>query len=143
MINIDSLFEDEKSNESVIEATSELNDGNDRLLNEAYESAGQKVLKKHLIPENLVPLTKNTPKEIKRNHLLAKIRLIEGKCGWTGAFKKRMSDAFFPIEEWPSFAIELLFTKHFGYGERISLACFLHGNGLSDKDIALTIVKLI
>lgn len=119
----------------------ELNDGNDHLLNEAYEMMRESVERRDLVPENMLHLIRNSPKEIKRNHLLAKIRLIERKVSWSAAFKLRMSDYFYTLEQWPNYAIEILLTKHFGYSERIGLACFMHGNGLRDKDKALNIFQ--
>lgn len=50
-----------------------------------------------------------------------------------------MADYFYSIEVWPNYAIKLLLTKHFGYHERIGLACFFHGNGLTDSSKALRV----
>lgn len=94
------------------------------------------------IPENMIHLVRNSKKEIKRNKLIAKIRLVEGKIPWIAKFKNDMSDYFFPIESWPNYAIEIVLTRDFSYGERIGLATFLHGNGLNDKDKALQIFQM-
>lgn len=97
--------------------------------------------KRPQIPNNLLNLVKNSTKEIKRNHVLAKIRLIEKKINWSAKFKSDMTDYFYGIESWPTDALEILLSKEFGYSDRIGLACFLHGNGLKDKDKALTIFQ--
>lgn len=109
---------------------SELDDGNDDMLNKSYDSV--KILvenkmfveKRSVIPQNMQYLVKNTKKEIERNHLLAKIRLSEGKKNWSAKFKSDMADYFASVESWPNYALKLLFSKHFGYTERIGFACF-------------------
>lgn len=58
------------------------------------------------------------------------------------SFKRKMSEYFFPIEEMPTYAIEILLTPDFGYHQRIGLACFMHGNGLRDKSKALCIFQM-
>lgn len=82
----------------------ELEDGCDEILNKSYDGIKHKIEKRPNIPENMVHLVKNTKKEIKRNHLLAKIRLMELKRGRT--FKSKMNDYFYYIESWPNYAIE-------------------------------------
>lgn len=89
----------------------------------------------------MMHLVRNSKKEIERNRLLAKIRLIEHKIKWSAKFKAEMSEYFFSIENWPNYAIDTLLSRYFGYAERIKLACFLHGNGLRDKDKALKIFQ--
>lgn len=95
-----------------------------------------------MIPDALLHLVRNTPKEIKRNHLLAKIRLREREIRWIEKFKAEISDYFYLVETWPSYAIEIILTKHFGYSERIALACFFHGNGMKDQCKALRIFQV-
>lgn len=133
---------------------SELDDGFDNILNESYEivkscvendktenNAENRVEARSMIPENMMHLVRNSKKQIERNRLLAKIRLIENKIKWSAKFKAEMSDYFFSIESWPNYAIETLLSRYFGYAERIKLACFLHGNGLRDIDKALKIFQ--
>ena len=54
---------------------SELDDGCDEILSESYETVIDYVEKRSLMPNNMLHTVRNTKKEIKRNHLLAKIRL--------------------------------------------------------------------
>lgn len=134
-------------------------EGIDDILNSAYdqnigqiegecskkcdEKVEKKVEKRALIPENMVHLVQNTKKEIKRNHLLAKIRYIEkNKVMWSAKFKVEMSEYFPCIESWPNYAIELLLSRDFGYHDRIGFACFLHGNLLRDADKAMRIFQI-
>lgn len=85
-----------------------LEDGNDDLLNSTYESAkDQFEPRRNEIPPNLQYLMQNTPKEIKRNRLIAKVRLVETTTRDSHIFKKDLSDYFFSVEIWPNYAIEL------------------------------------
>lgn len=86
----------------------------------------------------MLHLVQNSKKEIQRNRLVAKIRLIDRKSGW---MKEKISDRFYSIESWPNYAIEILLGKEFGYSDRIGLATFLHGNGMRDKDFASQIFQ--
>lgn len=134
----ESLNEACKSFEETKQQTDLLNDGLDDLLNESYDSVKSTFeIKRSVIPENLMFAMRRTKKEIQKNKLLAKIRLIERKCPHSERFKNEMSDFFFPFDVWPNYAIELLLTNDFGYTERIGLACFFHGNGLRDNLKAL------
>lgn len=137
------LLQIEKNNCSTqIIRLNELDDGNDGFLNLAYEQVKSKVEERKIIPQNMVYLVQNTKKEIHRNRIIAKIRLRERKIKGIEQFKSDMSDYFYPVESWPSYAIEILLTKNFGYNERIGLACFLHGNGLHDENKALRIFQI-
>lgn len=158
--SIDDLFSDIISRENDL-----LEDGNDHIFNQIYEKVKESVenraksspeqiklkhemakkrlsetiaKKRSLVPANMLHLTRNTPSEIKRNHLLAKIRRIDRR---NTSLKEKLAEYFFPIEQWPNRIIEILLSKHFGYGERIALACFIHGNGLTDKDEGLKIFQ--
>lgn len=128
-----------KSSES---QSNELEDGNDDLLNEAIDAYEKKSKRQSLVPKNMLHLVQNTKKEIKRNAVMARIRLRENSITWMTTFKKKMSDYFFPIESWPTYALEILLTRDFSYHERIGLACFMHGNGLRDPDKALCIFQM-
>lgn len=46
------------------------------------------------------------------------------------------------MESWPSYAIEILLGNDFGYKDRISLATFLHGNGLRCANKALRLFQV-
>lgn len=131
-----------------------MSDGEDDILNESYEASLPEIEKAKnvrivqnekrpsLIPENMLHSVQNSKKEIERNHLLAKVRLREGKIPWIRRYKEKLSDYFFLVETWPNYAIKLLFTREFNYSERIALACFLHGNGLKDVWKAQTIFQM-
>lgn len=127
------------------DAKRELNDDCDDILNASYEKVKDSVEKsvnnRSMIPDNMIHLVRNSEKEIQRNHLLAKIRLIERSIKWSAKFKVEMSDYFIAIESWPNYAIEKLLSHDFGYADRIGLACFFFGNGLTDKDKALRIFQ--
>lgn len=114
-----------------------LNDGMDELLNASCERVDEP--KPSMIPENLLYAVRNTKKEMKRNRVLAQLRLIETRSGCGARFRSEMSDFFFPLEQWPTYAMEILLSNHFGYSERIGLACFFHGNGLRDSLKALRV----
>lgn len=118
---------------------SELDDGNDHLLHQSYELIENK---RRALPQNLHHLLENSREEINRNHLLAKIRLRERRIKWIEKFKSEMADYFFKIEEWPNYAIEILLSKNFGYSERAGLACFMFGNGLTGHEKALRIFQI-
>lgn len=110
-------------------------------MNASYDSVRGSVdaRKRSLIPDNLLYAVQNTRKEIKRNKVMAQVRLIEKKSGCGERFKSEMSGFFYPIELWPTYAIEILLSRDFGYSERIGLACFFHGNGLRDSMKALRV----
>lgn len=121
-----------------------LDDGNDDLINKAYDSVrifAENKMFREPIPQNLQYLVKPSRKEIERNHLLAKVRLSEGKKNWSAKFKSQMADYFASVESWPNYALKLLFSKYFSYNERIAFACFLHGNGLKDGEKGVNIFK--
>lgn len=92
------------------DAKRELNDDCDDILNASYEKVKDSVEKsvnnRSMIPDNMIHLVRNSEKEIQRNHLLAKIRLIERSIKWSAKFKVEMSDYFIAIESWPNYAIE-------------------------------------
>lgn len=117
------------------------NDGMNDSLIECYESVKKTVENCRALPKTLHYLLENSPKTIEKNKLLAKIRLVENRIRWSAKFRSDMSDYFFNIESWPSYAIKILFSSDFDYADRIGLACFLHGNGLKDKDKALCIFQ--
>lgn len=123
----------------------DLDDNYDDLLNESYDKVKHLVEvrtpRRALIPENMIHLVRRTRKEILRSHLMAKILLREKSIPWIETFKSRMSDYFFAIEMWPNYAIEILLSRDFGYSARISLASFMHGNGLTDRYKALIILQ--
>lgn len=131
----------ERVKDKVENKTESLDDNNDHFLNEAYDRAKHQVEKRTPIPKNMLHLVRRSPKEIKRNHMLAKIRLIETKCTWSQRFKSEMNEYFHCIESWPTYVLEILLSKFFSYHERIGLACFMHGNGMTDKDKALRIFQ--
>lgn len=110
----------------------ELCDGFDSALNESYNK-----VKEQCEPCTSVTFPQLSRKEIRKNHLLAQFRLIENKRRWN--LREEMSDYFFSLVNWPLYALELLNSMNFGYTERISLATFLHGNGLYDEVKALRI----
>lgn len=51
--------------------------------------------------------------------------------------KEKISNRFYSLESWPTYALQILLDSDFGYADRIGLASFLHGNGMRDKDFAL------
>lgn len=118
---------------------SELDDGSDEILNKCYENVMDRTKKPSLIPRNMLNLVKYSKKEIKKNHLLAKIRLMERRRGLS--MKSQMSDYFYYFESWPNFAIKIILSRDFGYADRLGLACFFHGNGLRDKGKAVGIFQ--
>lgn len=70
--------------ENKIRKKCELEDGNDEML------------------ENMIHFMQRSKKEMKRSHLLAKIRLIENRMHWKIKWKSEMADYFFDIELWPT-----------------------------------------
>lgn len=77
---------------------------------------------------------------IKKKHLLAKIKLRNKKIGDQNM--SYISEYFHYVEEWPAYAIEILFGKEFYYEDRMKLAAFFVGNGLIYSSIALNIFKI-
>lgn len=108
--------------ESEVSLKSELDDGNDDYLNDCYNAAFNR------IPDNMLKYVNCTKQEITYKKLIAQVKMKDKKCG--NYIRSVISDRFWSIEEWPLFAIEILFSKNFSYTERISLAAFLHGNNL-------------
>lgn len=53
-----------------------------------------------------------------------------------------ISEYFYHVEEWPAYAIEILFGKQFFYLDRMKLAAFFYGNGLREGHIAGNIFKI-
>lgn len=115
-----------------------LDDGCDNILNETYED----VFKTTESPKpNVVPKTKNSKSKIERNKLRAIIRRINR--GPSGQRKyDYVSEYFWHVEEWPTYAIKALLSKSFNYTERLQLASFLLGNGLRETETAIQFVKL-
>lgn len=72
---------EKKKRESVEESNltksdlNELNDGNDEIFHECYERVASKMIKLTPIPQNMLHLVRYSKKEIKKKHLIAKIRL--------------------------------------------------------------------
>lgn len=115
-----------------------LDDGCDNILNQTYESVMQTT--EPPIP-NVVSKTTNSKSQIERNKMQAIVRRINR--GPSGQRKyEYVSEYFYHVEEWPTYAIKALLSKSFNYTERLQLSSFLLGNGLRDTDIAVQFVKL-
>lgn len=110
------------------------NDGFDGLLGDALMSYEARRL-----PPSLHHLLLCTPKEIELKRLRAKARLIDGKTA--NVMREEINDVFYPMQSWPAYALRIVLTEDLGYNNRLSLATFLHGNGLRDQDLALRIFQ--
>lgn len=119
--------------EKEIKIKSELYDGSDSYLNKIYDEFEKSVPRsnnKSLIPQNMLKYVQCSEQHIEKKQLIARMKLRERVGG--NYFKNLLSESFWPVEEWPTYIIKLLFTKTFSYGERIALAAFYHGNGFKD-----------
>lgn len=116
-----------------------LDDGCDDILNASYVEA----MNADREQQNAAPVPKkmNSKSKIERNRLQAIIRRINR--GPSGQRKyDYVSEYFWHVEEWPTYAIKALLSKSFNYTERLQLASFLLGNGLRETEIATQFVKL-
>lgn len=77
--------------------------------------------------------------KITHRHNLAKIRLKDRVN--KDIMKNELEDMFWPISQWPAFAVELLLTPCFNYNERLTLATFFHGNGMADATLPIKLIK--
>lgn len=94
------------------------------------------------IPQNLLYLVQNTPKEIKRNRLQAIIRLKNNsKTSDAKYMVDLISEHFYAVHEWPNYAIEIMLSPDFKYAKRLALAAFLVGNGLFDDELGERMFK--
>lgn len=119
-------------------AVSLMPDSEDSIICEAYDKALRDTRSR--IPDNLLHLVSNSEKEIKRNHLQAKIRLRNNAQGGI-AMVNTISEDFYAVHEWPIYTIEILLSGDFTYSKRLALACFLVGNGLNDAELGIQIFK--
>lgn len=128
--------------ESEVKIKSELYDGNDSYLNEVYDELEKSNLRPNnqsSIPQNMLKYVQCSEQEIEMKKFIAKMKLRERKGGLY--FRNLLNETFWPVEEWPTYIIKLLFTDSFSYGERIALATFYHGNGFKDVETAQLIFK--
>lgn len=77
--------------------------------------------------------------QIAHRHNLAKIKLKDRADN--ERMKKQIGDVFWPIREWPSFAVEILLSPTFNYNERLTFATFFHGNGMKDATWPIQIIR--
>lgn len=77
--------------------------------------------------------------QITHRHNLAKIKLIDRADN--ERMKNVIKDVFWPIHQWPAFAVEILMTPTFNYNERLTLATFFHGNGMRDAILPIQLFK--
>lgn len=110
-------------------------DVEDSMICEAYDRA-----MRPKIPDNLLHLVQNSKKEIERNRLQAMIRLKNNSAGGK-LMMELISDHFYAVHDWPSYAIKILLSPDFTYHKRLGLACFMVGNGLFDADLGERIFK--
>lgn len=75
--------------------------------------------------------------EHKRN--LVQIRKVDRLDNFS--FRIEFSDLFWPIEDWPPYAVKVLSTNRFAYEERLVFATFLHGNGMRDTELSVKILQ--
>lgn len=87
-----------------------------------------------------VVLLKNSKKEMNKNRLNSMISLRKKQI--SAANRDLLPEIFFHAEDWPAYAIEIIFAKDFTYHHRIALAAFFVGNGLNDASIAERIFKI-
>lgn len=115
-------------------------DSDDLAICEAYDRATHSA--RSAIPENLLYLVRNTEKEIKRNRLQAMIRLKNNSRTSEAKYMVELiTDHFFAVHEWPSYAIEIMLSPDFKYAKRLALAAFLVGNGLHDATLGEKMFK--
>lgn len=105
------------------------NDGNDQMLNDCVVLEECKKTK---------PVQTATKAEASHKKNIARTRLMDGR---NDKVKTDISMMFWPIESWPAFAVEILFSSDFHYNERLTFATFFHGNGLVDSSLPITILQ--
>lgn len=131
----------------------QLHDEDDEILNKCYDAVKCLVQNemfleapsgegRSLIPPNMLQLVQCSKEEIEKKRLLAKIRFIESKIHWREKRKSEIADYFHAIEIWPNYAIKILLSDEFRYKDRLSLACFMHGNGLKSGEKGLHIFQI-
>lgn len=113
----------------------ELQDGNDGILFDACAR-----IERPSIPENMLHCVWNSEKQIELNRIRAIVRLKDTRSGCK--LRAATTELFFSVDEWPLFALRILLSPDFSYTDRISLASFLHGNGLNDGNFAIHIFKM-
>lgn len=104
---------------------------------EKYEREMKQEIKR--VPPSMLHLLRDSDTRINKRRLVAKVRLRNKEIGQHKA--GYVSEYFFYVEEWPAYAIEILFAKDFVYPQRNKLAAFFWGNGLREGDIAVNIFK--
>lgn len=87
----------------------------------------------------------DAPKPLSRemilhNRNLAKVRKIDRLD--FNRMKNAIEDVFWPIHDWPPFIVAILLSPTFTYNERLTLATFLHGNGLANGKTAVSCVQI-
>lgn len=80
---------------------------------------------------------KATKAEIDHKRNLARTKRADSR---NDKIKKDISELFWPIESWPAFAVEILYSTDFNYNERITFATFFHGNGLTCPSLPISIL---
>lgn len=108
---------------------------------EFLSMAAEKIEKHFLNLQNLQKqMMKNSKKEMMKNKMMSMIRLRKKKMSANDL--DFLSEYFFHAEEWPIYALEIIFDKDFTYQRRLALAAFFVGNGLIDPSIAESIYKI-
>lgn len=91
------------------------------------------------LPRELYHLVECSAKEIRLKHLRALFRLRD-TCT-LNVLRDELEDVFYPTQVWPEYALRILMMEQLGYANRLSLATFLHGNGLRDQDLAARLIR--
>lgn len=109
-----------------------LNDGNDQIINCAYD----------LVEFMNNVKKKEQPKVHQKVHNNRQLAIIRRKdCANQFKFKNKLDEVFWPVDKWPAYVLNILLSDEFKYQDRLSLATFFHGNGLPHYDLAVNAYK--
>lgn len=146
---VDDLFRDDeymsdsddvylnKAAENFEKKPNELNDHDDQHLLLAAENYENSLNVLNVQPKRLVFYSK---KEIQEKRLHAMVRLRHAVLGKENL--EFITEFFFHPLNWPTYALDILFSKDFVYATRLQLAAFFVDNGLIDPCVAEKIYKL-
>lgn len=114
------------------EINQQLKDEDDQICIKAIEQHEKSL---QYFPKKSHPI--DSQKEILKKSLHAKVALRHTLLSVQNL--NLLADHFFHPLNWPTYALQILFTKDFSYQERMTFALFFVGNGLLDPLIAQNI----
>lgn len=82
----------------------------------------QHVQEMNRVPDSMIKILQDSPGLIEKKRWLAKLQLRKKEIGLQRS--SFISEYFYHVEDWPLYAIKILFARDFVYSERLKLAAF-------------------